>query len=90
MISDIISSGERSVLDDDTFLSQKKTLKDLFVVYDMPAWNLILKTSAVVRTAPTHHFIETSIEIREMLDKDELTTIKTLNQMFAIILQFEI
>lgn len=61
MISDIISSGERKVLDDDTFLSYKKTLEDLFIVYDMPAWNLNLRTSVAVRTAPTHHFVDTSI-----------------------------
>ena len=61
MISDIIASGERSVLDDDTFLSYKKTLEDLFIVYDMPAWNLNLRTSVAVRTAPTHHFVDTSI-----------------------------
>lgn len=61
MISDIIASGERSVLDDDTFLSYKKTLEDLFIVYDMPAWNLNLRTSVSVRTAPTHHFVDTSI-----------------------------
>ena len=61
MISDIIASGERSVLDDDTFLSYKKTLEDLFIVYDMPAWNLNLRTSVAVRSAPTHHFIDTSI-----------------------------
>ena len=61
MISDIIASGERGVLDDDTFLSYKKTLEDLFITYDMPAWNLNLRTSVAVRTAPTHHFIDTSI-----------------------------
>lgn len=61
MISDIIASGERSILDDDTFLSYKKTLEDLFIVYDMPAWNLNLRTSVAVRTAPTHHFVDTSI-----------------------------
>ena len=61
MISDIIASGERSVLDEDTFLNYKKTLEDLFIVYDMPAWNLNLRTSVSVRTAPTHHFIDTSI-----------------------------
>lgn len=61
MISDIIASGERGVLDDDTFLSYKKTLEDLFITFDMPAWNLNLRTSVAVRTAPTHHFIDTSI-----------------------------
>ena len=49
------------MLDDDTFISYKKALENLFVVYDMPAWNLNLRTSVAVRTAPTHHFVDTSI-----------------------------
>ena len=61
MIKDILESGERSKLDDDTFLSYKKTLEDLFIIYDMPAWNLNLRTSVAVRSAPTHHFVDTSI-----------------------------
>ncbi len=61
MISDIISSGERSSLDEDTFLAYKKTLENLFIIYDMPAWNLNLRTSVAVRTSPTHHFVDTSI-----------------------------
>ena len=61
MIKDILASGERNKLDEDTFLTYKKTLEDLFIIYDMPAWNLNLKTSVSVRSAPTHHFIDTSI-----------------------------
>lgn len=61
MINDILASGERNTLDDETFLSYKKTLEDLFIIYDMPAWNLNLRTSVTVRSAPTHHFIDTSI-----------------------------
>ena len=63
MINDIIASGERSVLDEDTFLNYKKTLEDLYIIYDMPAWNLNLRTSVSVRTAPTHHFVDTSLAI---------------------------
>ena len=61
MISDILASGERKTLDDDTFLSYKKTLESLFITYDMPAWNLNLRTSVAVRSDPTHHFVDTSI-----------------------------
>lgn len=61
MIKDIIESGERSTLDDDTFLKYKKTLENLFVIYEMPARNLNLITSVSVRTSPTHQFIDTSI-----------------------------
>lgn len=61
MINDILESGERSKLDDDTFLTYKKTLEDLFIIYDMPAWNLNLRSSVSVRNTPTHHFVDTSI-----------------------------
>ena len=61
MIKNILESGERSKLDNDTFLTYKKTLEDLFIIYDMPAWNLNLRTSVSVRSAPTHHFVDTSI-----------------------------
>ena len=61
MIKDIIESGVRASLDDDTFSSYEKILKDLFIIYDLPAWNLNLRTTVTVRTAPTHHFVDTSI-----------------------------
>ncbi len=61
MIKDILESGARGSLDDDTFSSYEKILKDLFIIFDLPAWNLNLRTSVSVRTAPTHHFIDTSI-----------------------------
>ena len=61
MIKDIIASGVRGSLDEDTFSSYEKILKDLFIIYDMPAWNLNLRTTVSVRTAPTRHFIDTSV-----------------------------
>ena len=61
IIKDIIASGERSSLDENTFAAYKRTLNDLYIIYDMPAWNLNLRSSVAVRTTPTHHFIDTSI-----------------------------
>ncbi|MBQ9558201.1 MAG: ATP-binding protein [Clostridia bacterium] len=61
MINDILASGVRDSLDEDTFSSYEKVLKDLFIIYDLPAWNLNLRTTVAVRTAPTHHFVDTSI-----------------------------
>lgn len=61
MIREILESGSRLSLDEDTFDSYVKTLKDLFIIFDMPAWNLNLRTSIAVRTTPTHHFVDTSI-----------------------------
>ena len=61
MIKGILESGSRLSLDEETFDSYVKLLKDLYIIFDMPAWNLNLRTSVAVRTAPTHHFIDTSI-----------------------------
>lgn len=61
MISDILKSHIRETLDDETFSAYEKVLKNLFIIYDMPAWNLNLRTSVSVRTAPTHHFVDTSM-----------------------------
>ncbi|MBQ7171282.1 MAG: ATP-binding protein [Clostridia bacterium] len=61
MIQDILASGARGTLDDDTFASYERILKDLFIIFDLPAWNLNLRTSVSVRTAPTRHFVDTSI-----------------------------
>ena len=61
MIKDIKESGARSKLDEDTFLAYKKVLESLFIIFDMPAWNLNLRSSVSVRVAPTHHFVDTSV-----------------------------
>lgn len=61
MIRDILDSGMRETLDEDTFSSYERILKDFFIIYDLPAWNLNLRTTVAVRTAPTHHFVDTSI-----------------------------
>lgn len=61
MVKDIVDSGIRNKLDDETFTIYEKVLKDLFITYDMPAWNLNLRTSVAVRSSPTHHFVDTSI-----------------------------
>lgn len=61
MIKEIIESGTRDTLDDNTFSNYEKVLKDLFIIYDMPAWNFNLRSSVVVRSSPVHHFVDTSI-----------------------------
>lgn len=61
MRADILASGLRDTLDDETFSEYAKTLKNLFLIYDMPAWNINLRSSVAVRAAPTHHFIDTSM-----------------------------
>lgn len=66
MIKNIIDSGERYKLDENTFNKYVEILKNLFIIYDMPAWNTNLRSSTVIRTAPTHHFIDTSIALASL------------------------
>lgn len=84
MISDILESGIRKTLDDNTFDSYIKVLKDLFIVFDLPAWNLNLRTSVSVRTSPTHHFIDTSIATAalDINPNDLLNDMKTFGYFF--------
>ena len=66
MIKNIVDSGERNKLDENTFNKYVEILKNLFIIYDMPAWNTNLRSSTVIRTAPTHHFIDTSIALASL------------------------
>lgn len=84
MINDILSSGQRSTLDEDTFTKYLKILKNLFIIYDMPARNLNLRSSISVRKAPTHHFIDTSIATAALniLPNDLLNDMKSFGLFF--------
>ena len=66
MIKDILESGERNKLDENTFNKYVEILKNLFIIYDIPAWNINLRSSTVIRTTPTHHFIDTSVALASL------------------------
>ena len=66
MVSDILSRGDRAKLDTDTFLKYKKTLENLFIIFELPAWNFPLRSSVSVRVAPTHHFFDPSIALASL------------------------
>lgn len=66
MVSDLLERGDRAKLDSDTFLKYKKTLEDLFVIYELPAWSFSLRSSVAVRVAPTHHFYDPSIALASL------------------------
>ena len=61
IIKDIIESGERNKLDEDTFNKYYEILKNLFIIFELPAANRNLRSSVAVRTSPTIHFVDTSI-----------------------------
>ncbi|MDD6239994.1 MAG: DUF4143 domain-containing protein [Eubacteriales bacterium] len=66
MLKEILESGIRSTLDEETFLSYYRVLENLYITYELPAWNLNLRSSVAVRTAPTHHFFDTSIALASL------------------------
>lgn len=85
MIDDILSSGERKSLNEITFDSYVKILKNLFIVFDLPAWNLNLRSSVAVRTAPIRHFYDTSIALAALnIEANDL-----LNDLNSLGLFFE-
>lgn len=85
MIADIIESGHRTTLDEDTFNTYSEILKKLFIIFDMPAWNLNLRSSSTVRVSPTHHFVDTSIATSALdINPDDL-----LNDLNSFGLFFE-
>ncbi len=61
VIGDVLKSEVRRTLDEDTFKKYKNILENLFVIFEMPSWNLNLRSSVSVRVAPTYHFFDTSI-----------------------------
>lgn len=84
MVSDILESGERIKLSEDTFDKYVKVLKDLFIIYDIHAWNTNLRSSTIVRTAPTHHFVDTSIALAalDINPQDLLNDMKSFGLFF--------
>ncbi|MCQ2551108.1 MAG: DUF4143 domain-containing protein [Clostridia bacterium] len=84
MIKDILKGGEREKLDEDTFNKYVDVLKKLFIIYDLPASNFNLRSSATVRVAPTHHFVDTSIALAalDILPEDLLNDLNSFGLFF--------
>lgn len=84
IIKDIIESGERSTLTEDTFNIYTDILKKLFIIYDMEASNFNLRTSVSVRKSPTIHFVDTSIATASLgiVPNDLLNDLKSFGYFF--------
>lgn len=61
MIASILESGRRSTLDEKTFDAYYKTLKDMFIVYELLPWNANIRSSVMIRQSPVYHFFDPSI-----------------------------
>ena len=54
-------SNETATLDEDTISSYINSLKKIFVVEDLPAWNPNLRSKTAIRTTDTRYFVDPSI-----------------------------
>ncbi len=60
-ICDDLANNEVAVLDVDTIASYILSLKKMFVIEDVPAWNPNLRSKTAIRTSDTRYFTDPSI-----------------------------
>lgn len=60
ILADIAARDSRSI-SNKTFEDYADVLSNLFIIEDMEAWNPNLRSKTVVRSTPTHHFVDSSI-----------------------------
>lgn len=60
LIADVKANG-RATFDDETFTKYSAALKDLFIVYDMEAWNPNLRSQIAVQSLRVRHFYDPSL-----------------------------
>lgn len=60
ILGDITARDSRTI-SYKTFEEYSDLLRDLFIIEEMEAWNPNLRSKTVIRTTPTHHFVDPSI-----------------------------
>ena len=65
IISDIRQSNERT-MDTKTYDDYMESLKDLYIIEDLEAWNPNIRSKTSIRSTPTRHFVDTSIACRSL------------------------
>ncbi len=83
IIKDINSNDDRN-LDLETLDSYLEALNDLYIIQDINAWNLNLRSKTSIITTPTRHFVDTSIAAYSLniSPDDLLNDIKTFGLFF--------
>ena len=77
-ITEDMKSGEADTLDPRTVQAYIDTLKQIYVIEDMPAWNPNLRSKSAIRTTDTRYFSDPSIAAASLgIGPDDL--IKDLN-----------
>lgn len=54
----IFQARDSRTISSKTFEEYADILTDLFIIEDMEAWNPNLRSKTVVRSTPTHHFVD--------------------------------
>jgi len=73
IIEDVKQSNERS-MDTKTFGEYMESLRDLYIIDDLQAWNPNIRSKTSIRTTPTRHFVDTSIACMALqIGPDDLT-----------------
>ena len=60
IIADVRQSNERT-MDTKTFNAYMEALQDIYVLEDLPAWNVNIRSKTAIRSTPTRHFVDTSL-----------------------------
>ncbi len=76
--------NETSKLSDNTVYDYINTLKKIFVIENMPAWNPNLRSKTAIRTSDNNYFIDPSIAIAALgaSPNDLLNDLETMGLMF--------
>ncbi|MCF0192257.1 MAG: ATP-binding protein, partial [Prevotella sp.] len=79
-----LKNNDTAVLDDDTISSYLESLRKIFVVEDMPAWNPNLRSKTSIRTTDTRYFVDPSIATAAIGvgPKDLTNDLKTMGFFF--------
>lgn len=83
ILSDVIESNSRK-MDIKTFDSYLDLAKDLFLIEDMEAWSLNIRSKVSIRTTPTRHFVDTSLacQVLNISPSDLLNDVNTFGLFF--------
>lgn len=85
VIANDILANDSSSVNEDTVQTYIKTLKKIFVIEDMPAWNPNLRSKSAIRTSDTRYYVDPSIASASLgLGPDDL-----LNDLNTFGLLFE-
>ncbi len=79
-----MTANDDSTLSESTIASYLSALENIFVVEDMPAWGVHLRSKTAIRTSNTRYFVDPSIAVASLRTSpsDLMQDIETLGLLF--------